>query len=293
MNKLLPSLITLFLLLISHIALAVNCDRSCLTATITAYLSALEKGDPKLLPLAKDVRFTEDTVKMKLGEGLWASKVKLHGYRQDFIDVKEGVAGAQVILEENGNPVMFVVRLKVSDSNKLSEIETMVVRGSNEGLIFRPDNLVKPTTIMSHRPTPAERNTREDAIAIAKHYPDGLKVGSFVEVDAPFADDAYRFENGQTMAGKGCPERFKGCENIKTQRIPKLSGITSRLAAVDEEMGIVWYRLDFGGGAREGNALIVWEAFKVYGGQIHGVEAFMEMMPKGSDSGWDDIYPRS
>jgi hypothetical protein len=35
------------------------------------------------------------------------------------------------------------------------------------------------------------------------------------------------------------------------------------------------------------NSLIVWEAFKVYGGQIHAVEAFMEVMPAGSGSGWD------
>jgi len=35
------------------------------------------------------------------------------------------------------------------------------------------------------------------------------------------------------------------------------------------------------------NALIVWEAFKVYGGQIHAVEAFMETMPAGAGDGWD------
>jgi len=36
-----------------------------------------------------------------------------------------------------------------------------------------------------------------------------------------------------------------------------------------------------------GNALIVWEIFKVYGGQIHAVEAFMEIMPAKAGSGWD------
>ena len=293
MKKLIQCSAISLLILLSQSALAANCDRGCLTDAMTTFLNALEKGDSKLLPLAKNVRFTEDTVEKKLGEGLWTSKVKLGSYRQDFIDVKQGVAGAHVILEENGNPTMFVTRLKVDDNKKLSEIETMVVRSREEGLIFRPDNLNEPTDIMQYKPTVAERNSREEAIAAAKHYPDGLKIGSFVEIDAPFAEGAYRFENGQTMAGQGCPERFKGCENIKTQKIPKLSDIRARLAAVDEEMGIVWYRLDFGGGAREGNALIVWEAFKIWGGEIHAVEAFMEMMPKGADSGWDSIYPQS
>ncbi len=30
-----------------------------------------------------------------------------------------------------------------------------------------------------------------------------------------------------------------------------------------------------------------WEAFKVYGGQIHAAEAFMPGMPANPPSGWD------
>ena len=74
-------------------------------------------------------------------------------------------------------------------------------------------------------PTRAQRNSREEAIKIAELYPAGLKAGSFVTVDAPFAADAYRFENGQLMAGPGCTFR-PDCENIKSQKIPTLSGIT-------------------------------------------------------------------
>ena len=36
-----------------------------------------------------------------------------------------------------------------------------------------------------------------------------------------------------------------------------------------------------------GQSLICFEMFKVYGGQIHAVEAFMEKMPIGTPSGWD------
>ena len=54
--------------------------------------------------------------------------------------------------------------------------------------------------------------------------------------------------------------------------------------AVDEENGIVWLDLDFGPGSIRGSndVLSVWEAFKVYGGQIHAVEAFMKRMPAGA-----------
>jgi hypothetical protein len=77
--------------------------------------------------------------------------------------------------------------------------------------------------------------------------------------------------------------------DIRTQKIPTLPDVTSRVAAVDEELGIVWLRMDFGAGSLPdtSKSLIVWEAFKVYGGQIHAVEAFMEQMPRGSSSGWE------
>jgi hypothetical protein len=66
--------------------------------------------------------------------------------------------------------------------------------------------------------------------------------------------------------------------------------ISYRLAAVDEEMGIVLLRLDFGNTNNygPGNALTLFEAFKIYGGQIHAVEAFMDIMPENTPSGWPD-----
>ena len=35
--------------------------------------------------------------------------------------------------------------------------------------------------------------------------------------------------------------------------------------------------------------LTVWEAFKIYDGQIHAVEAFMKNMPVGLGSGWPEL----
>jgi hypothetical protein len=69
----------------------------------------------------------------------------------------------------------------------------------------------------------------------------------------------------------------------------KHPAITTRVVAVDEQLGIVLLRMNFGdtGSYGPGNALIVWEAFKVYGEQIHAVEAFMKVMPATAGSGWD------
>jgi hypothetical protein len=32
---------------------------------------------------------------------------------------------------------------------------------------------------------------------------------------------------------------------------------------------------------------VTFEAFKVYGGQVHAAEAIFESAPRGADSGWD------
>jgi hypothetical protein len=265
---------------------AADCDRECLRGVITQYLNAMVAHKPDALAVSDKVRFTEDTVTMKLGEGLWKNATGIRTHRQDILDVREGVAASQVIVEEGGMPVMLMLRLKVADK-KITEVETQVTRNRDEGAIFNIDAIQAISKGMNLVPERGQLNSREDAIKIAKFYPAGLKVGSFVEVDAPFAPDAYRIENGGIAAGSGCARA--GCENIKTQIIMKHPAITTRVAAVDEELGIVLLRMNFGdtGSYGPGNALIVWEAFKVYGGQIHAVEAFMRKMPATTGSGWD------
>jgi hypothetical protein len=245
---------------------------------------------PEALPVSDKVRFTEDTKEIKLGEGLWKTASKLSGFRQEILDVRQGVAGVHAVIEENGVPAMVTVRLRIVN-RKITEVESMVVRNQAEGMIFDIAAVKTATPAMNALPEKSQLQTREEAIRIASLYPAGLKVGSFVTAGTPFAAEAYRFENGRKMAGPGCTF-LAGCDNIKTQALPRLSGITFRVGAVDEEQGIVWLRQDFGAGsvmgANAGNgSLTCWEMFKVYGGSIHAVEAFMKVMPQGTPSGWD------
>jgi len=254
---------------------------------LTRYFDAMVGHKPELLHVAANVRSTEDGVDRKLGEGLWKTITQVLPYRWDILDVRQGVAGAHVVVEAEGAPALFVVRLKVVGS-MITEIETLVVHNQTEGMIYKVDALKTPSEAMTKLPEPSSLMSRKDMTGAAMRYPQGLKTGSFVKVDAPFAADAYRFENGQLMAGPGCTF-FAGCENIKTQKLPTLSELTGRVVAVDEEAGIVWLQMNFGKGSLIGRdgTLLVFEAFKVYGGQIHAVEAFMKAMPVGTKSGWD------
>jgi hypothetical protein len=266
-----------------------DCDRTCLRGFITRYLDAMVAHTPGALPVSPTMRFTEDYVDMKLGEGLWKQASKIRPYRLDILDVAQGIAASQVVVEEAGTPVMLMLRLKIADM-AITEVETQVTRNQKEGAIFAIDGLQSPNAAMLAPVDPARRSSRAEAIRLAEFYPAGLEVGSFVAVNAPFAAGAYRFENGRLMAGKGCVFRPPSCEDIKGQEITKHPGLTYRVVAVDEELGITLLRMNFGpaeGRYGKGNGLMVWEAFKVYGGQIHGVEAFMKVMPVAAPSGWD------
>jgi hypothetical protein len=269
---------------------AQRCDRRCLADFITTYLDAMVKHHPEDLHVSSRVRFTEDTVEMKLGDGLWKTVTALRPYRQDFIDVREGVAGTHTVVEEEGRPVLLALRLKVF-ALALTEVETMVVRNRQEGVLFQPDAFTTPNAGMAHEPQASELNPRDEMIRIALLYPAGLRAGSFLKPDVPMSSDAYRFENGQKMAGPGCTFRPPSCENMKSQRIPTLAGLTHRVVAVDEEMGVVWLRMDFGPGSVPGgqpNTMFsTFEAFKVYGGKIHAAEAILEVAPVGTPSGWE------
>ena len=263
-----------------------SCDRECLRGFITQYLNDMVAHNPKSLPLAANARFTEDTKTLPLGEGLWKGASGLRSYRQDFLDVRDGMAASHVIVEEEGKPIMLALRLKIANK-KITEIETMVTRNRTEGALFSVDALQMPKAAMNVVPEASQKMSRAELIRIAEFYPIGLKAGgTFDAVQAPFAPDAYRLENGNMMAGAGARA---GSENIRTQRIIAHPDVSYRIAAVDEELGIVLMRLDFGdtNSYGAGNALTCFEAFKVYGGQIHAVEAFIRIMPANTPSGWN------
>jgi hypothetical protein len=264
---------------------AQTCDRACLKGWMTRYLDAVVAHNPAAVPLAANVRFTEDSKDLKVGEGLWKTATKVGTYRQDFVDLRQQVIATHVLVEEGGKTAMVTVRLKVA-AGKISEIETLVTHSAAEGRLFALDGLKQPRPGALITPTAAQRTSREEAIKAAMFYPAGLIVGDFVKLDAPFATDAYRLENGVAAAGAGCGRA--GCENIKTQTIIKHPDLTSSVAAVDEEEGWVLLWMNFGdtGSYGPGNALVLFEAFKVYGGQIHAVQAFMKVMPKTTERGW-------
>src|SRR5215831_21357123 len=150
---------------------AATCDRECLRGKVTQVLYALMKHNVSGVPVAATVRVTEDAVEKPLAKvGLVNTVTRLRGFRQDIIDERAGVAGADVVVEEVGAPLLLVVRLKVV-ADKLTEIELVATRGRTEGLIFNIDGLSASSQVMNYAPRPEQLSTRDEAIKAALHYP--------------------------------------------------------------------------------------------------------------------------
>ena len=68
-----------------------ECDRACLVGVLDGYLNALFKKDPRAVPpLSIDVRMTENTGQVDVGEGvLWRSKTEPTSFKITVADPVE------------------------------------------------------------------------------------------------------------------------------------------------------------------------------------------------------------
>lgn len=259
-----------------------DCDRACLDQFAKQFLESLVAHDPSLLPLSPNVRYTEDSKDLRPGEGLWSRASALRQHRLNVLDDEWDTAAGLAVMEADGELALLGYRLKV-ENREVTEIETMVVDRSLAREVINRENLAIPRAEFLVEIPPGQRESRAELIRISEFYPEGLRVGSFEKVDAPFAEGARRLENGSVLAGPDCTFNAN-CKDMKAQPSPERPTLRHRLLAVDEEQGITFYWLAWE--QQSGRTLIVWEGFKVYGGKIHGVDAFLEYGDPTIDSGW-------
>ena len=277
-------------------ASAADCDRECLRGKVTEVLYAFAGHDVSKLAVSGNLRITEDGVEKPLDKvGLVRTVTKLRGWREDVIDERTGQVVSGVMVEESGAPVLLAVRIKVDTEQRLSGLELVATRSRADGLLFNVDGLSgAPPLGMTIAPRPDQLPSRDEMVRLAMFYPRGLsEAKTFDAIGTPFAPEAYRHENGNLMAGPGCTFA-PGCESIGGQSLQifqRLGRVTVRDIVVDERMGIVMLRLSWNVSGPGSDRLTAWEAFKVYGGQIHMVQAFIRLFPPALDLGGWPISP--
>ncbi len=194
-----------------------SCDRACLEGFVDKYLDAVIAHDPKMLPLARGVKFTENGVRLDVGDAHWKTVTGKGNYRLFVTDAEAGqVAFIGTIREEGrgpeGVPAALALRLKV-ENRQIAEIETLVIRATPAanaprggagapptpptftGAAVNLDRLGTPHHLFTETIPPAERMSREDLIKTANMYFSGMEKNDGKGV-YPFTDDCNRIENG-------------------------------------------------------------------------------------------------
>jgi len=296
-----------------------ECDRACLIGIMDGYMDALFKQDPKAVPpLSIDVRMTENTGEMTVGEGvLWRNKVEPTGFKIYVADPVAGQVAQQARLKVGGRDALVAIRLKV-DRDKIQEIEQLYDQNIDKAAI---PLLTTPLPILTTDVAPAERTSRDMLFRAANSYFDALE-GDNGKI-AAFADDCVRHENGyQTVnnpppGGRMMPAPFMPTadteqgremlrfsmltcrEQIDTKIFAYMKHIRPRRALIiDEQKGLVaTFPLFVHDGtsrtAKPGAApgmlqnLVTMETFAIRGGLIHHVEVFpFVTLPYGLGNGW-------
>ena len=267
---------------------ATQCDRACLGDLVTQYVDALVARDSSALPLAGEVRFTENGIAREFGTGAWETELTKGTFRHDYLDTARQIAAAHVELREGDIPVLYSLALHV-EGGRIAGVESIVHRVTPDS-VFQPKVLGEPVRGMDD-PVPAgQRMSRADMVAIALRYAEGLRIGNFTDANVPFAPETYRVENGVITAGEGCGRAPCG---MYEGRIMVHPGLIPSVVAVDEENGTVLLWMNFGdtGSYGENRVLVTFEAFKVWGGAIHSISAFFDFLPIGTSRFWDSSDP--
>lgn len=288
-----------------------SCDRTCLIGFVDQYLAALAKRDPSALPVAKRVRFTENGVALKLGEGLWGTATAVGSYKIYVADPQARQIGFIGVAREHGTPVMLGLRLKVVKA-RITEIETLVGRSTLSGA----DKVMAPNPAFAAVLPPTERSSREQLIAIANLYFDSIEQSDGTV--APITADCERMENGVLTTHNPGYLPVKpgdldiwalGCaDQISSRGLVTNNTVTPRrIWAVDEERGLVmgYYRFNIPGTLTStvlsnGKKMVygvaeqqpfsspVTELIRVEDGKIGRIEAAaMQRVPYASPTGWD------
>jgi hypothetical protein len=286
------------------------CDYACLTGFLDQYLSALVAHDPARLPVSPHVRFTENTVGMKLGDALWGTMSGMGTYKIYFADPPAGEAGCEVTIRENGTPAILVVRLKVV-AQKITEVETVVRRGAEPAEAL--EKFGQPNQVWLE-PVP-DRTTRADMLRDANLYFDGI-----VHLDGnipPFDDRCNRILDGTQDTnnpsynegwanGKYNPAALGCRDNMNTKIWAYIKSVDPRrFMIVDERMGIVFgfFMFTHPGTVLEADVpgigkipmppsakrpfnVEVAEFFKIQNNKIRQVEGVQLALPYHQPTGW-------
>jgi hypothetical protein len=285
------------LVLASPVARAASCDKSCLERVADQYRAAYLKHDPRAIPLANHVRFSENGVSMAFPDASWDTVTRETGPATTISDVKTGQVGIYTAILQNDTPGFLAIRLQVKDG-RITAIEHMLTTRRNLSGPPTPIgelDTYKPNPRFATIVPPAQRLPRERLVKHATGYFDTLQRNTGEIRGTCFAPGATRIENGRLYTDIEAGFRrgyYRFNDAVRREHL-----------LVDEERQVVMSRgfIDHKGVLdeytttdgekirspyREPHTWAFLEMFKVEGDCISGVQAVFIHAPYHMESPW-------
>jgi hypothetical protein len=248
------------------------CTRELLKSTIEAYFEALAAHDPSSLPVADNVKFTEDGATLELGEkGLWKSAGTVK-HTHSALDTQECQSATQAVIPDDGEDIPMALRIKLV-GGRITEIETIVVhpgdyKVSGSNFNSNTEAMIKSaSTVKWEEAVPADqRATREEITSWMDKY---FRV--FPRGVCNVSSDCKRLENGGGNFDCGAGA---SCATGAPTGTPELD---PRLILADVETGV-------GVGFTMFMENADMHMFKMYGDEVHAVQA---VLGQAGSSGWE------
>jgi len=287
------------------------CDRRCLDISLDGYLQALLNKDPSSAHFTSDVKFTENNVELKIGDGLWGTITGLGPEDVRAFDPTSEQAMYMGVVSEHGQQSYLALRLRMR-GQQISEVETIVCRkGLGPGPFGDPEAM-QPLPILLADVPADQRTPRAKMIALADGYFNTLQLNDG-HIFTVFDPACSRRENGVWTAndphpdpkstysqfGKySCEEGFKlgnyrWDDRLRARRFP----------LVDEEKGLILAGgfIDHSGRLQKytttdgvehespvktPHSFCFLEMFKIQDGKIRHAEAVFITVPYNMPSPW-------
>jgi hypothetical protein len=298
-----------------------------LEAILDRWFEALVAHSPVGLPLAGNIRFTEQAVQIPVGDGLFVSATEAPaGFKIVATDEVAGQVGAIALMKIWDKPALVTVRLKVEDG-RITEAEHVI---ADQLFAHAMANLETARPQLLAELPEEDRTPRDDMLRIASSYFDAIEQddGDL----CPFDDACVRRENGlQTTLNDGGPAfPMESVDPERAEAMARMGAMTCRdqlntrlmqyitmirprrLQVIDETRGLVLgfprfvhrgdnrrlklrgvegiEEIDLGFGP---NDLQASELFRIRRGKVTDIEATGFINAYLAPTGWDDVYPET
>ncbi len=179
------------------------------------YFAALAAGDPSTLPLAANLKFTENAEESEIGStAFWMNAGGHQVFPTRALDTTQCSVAAPAVIPEGTTDLPVGIRIKV-EAGELTEIETIVVREGDYTASFavasNPQAIIDISADIGwHDEVPeADRATREELTSWVEKY-----FRSFPNGVCDVTDDCKRLENGggNFNCGESCSGGTGGFE---------------------------------------------------------------------------------